>query len=108
MSSSKHSVICPATAKGRHARVARALDGPSVHFDELAFAEDISHATAADRRVAIDTRASIAMGALVSRPASSDRDAISLQRADQSADVGGEVRLGVIQDPLLQWLYRKP
>jgi hypothetical protein len=30
--------------------------GPPVHFDELAFAEDISHATAAGRRVAIDAR----------------------------------------------------
>jgi hypothetical protein len=30
--------------------------GPPVHFDELAFAEDISHATTAGRRVAIDAR----------------------------------------------------
>jgi len=30
--------------------------GPRVHFDELAFAEDVSHATAAGRRVALDTR----------------------------------------------------
>lgn len=30
--------------------------GPTVHFDEPAFAEDISHATAAGRRVAVDAR----------------------------------------------------
>jgi len=30
--------------------------GPAVHLDELAFAEDISHATAAGRRVAVDAR----------------------------------------------------
>lgn len=29
---------------------------PRAHFDELAFAEDISHATAAGRRVALDAR----------------------------------------------------
>jgi hypothetical protein len=30
--------------------------GPGVRFDELAFAEDMSHASAAGRRVALDTR----------------------------------------------------
>ena len=30
--------------------------GPRVHFDELAFVEDVLHATAAGRRVALDTR----------------------------------------------------
>ena len=30
--------------------------GPAVRFDELAFAEDISHATAPGRRVALDAR----------------------------------------------------
>jgi hypothetical protein len=30
--------------------------GPPVHFDEQAFAEDISHATTAGRRVATDAR----------------------------------------------------
>jgi len=30
--------------------------GPAVHFDELAFAEDISHATAAGRRAGVDAR----------------------------------------------------
>lgn len=29
---------------------------PRVHFDELAFAEDLSHATLAGRRVALDAR----------------------------------------------------
>jgi len=29
---------------------------PRAHFDELAFAEDLSHATAAGRRVALDAR----------------------------------------------------
>lgn len=30
--------------------------GPTVHFDELAFAEDMSHATTAGRSVAVDAR----------------------------------------------------
>ena len=36
-------------SRGRKAR-------PRVHFDEISFTEDVSHATAAGRRVAIDAR----------------------------------------------------